>query len=192
MATTTATPQVDPQDSNIEEKLVKRKRTTTKKVSSSKKKSTPSNKKVVKSVTPNETVESSEVVEQAETVEQNANNENFGVEQEIVTTNPVLKAPKKKISAKQVAGNVLLALAAGTAAVTPIAVYYKNKKYEIVVESEVDNFTAYSITVKRGATISTLKNQLNDFAGHNLVGIYKDSYCTIPYSDSGCRLHRGR
>ena len=170
MTSTIASPQIDPQDSNFKKLQENEKQQANKRGENAQNKET--NKKdenLVKSVSPDNTVD---------------NNANLGTNQDVVTTNPILKPQKNKKSAKKIAGNVLLALAAGATAVTPVVVYYKNKKYEVVVESEVDNFTAYSITVKRGETISNLKKRLNEFVGHNLVGIYKDSYCTIPFSDS--------
>ena len=127
-------------------------------------------KNIVKSATPAEVPEDKQVF--------------LGGEQQVVTTSPNAKSPKKKLTAKKIAGATLMALAAGAVVITPAVVYYKNKEYEIVVESEVDNFTAYTLTVKRGATISMLKKQLNVFEGHNLVGIFKDPECTIPFSDS--------
>ncbi|MBQ3502384.1 MAG: hypothetical protein IJA72_01850, partial [Clostridia bacterium] len=73
------------------------------------------------------------------------------------------------------------------AVVVPIVVYNSVKKegnYYVQVESNAPNFERYGITLKQGSTIKSLKDKLNIFEGHELVNIYKDEACTIPYADS--------
>lgn len=87
---------------------------------------------------------------------------------------------------KKIAVVTTLAVAAATTAVVPIVIFSnkKDKVYEIVVQSEAQNFESYSVTLTRGATISHLIDKLNIFEGHILVGVYKDNECTIPYSNT--------
>ena len=90
---------------------------------------------------------------------------------------------RKKIKRRLTASAI--ALTAGAVFVAPAVIYFKrNDEYDITIESSAENFVAYKITLKKGSLISHLKQKLNVFNGHNLVGIYKDEACTIPFSDS--------
>ncbi len=95
--------------------------------------------------------------------------------------NSIKETQKRRI--KRALTAVTTVLAAGTVCIAPVVIWYKkNEEYEITIESQTENFHAYSITLKRGATISNVKENLNVMEGHNLVGIYKDEACTIPYA----------
>ncbi len=92
---------------------------------------------------------------------------------------------RKKNPGKVIAGTTVAVLAAAATVIAPTIIYHKrNEEYEISVFSEASTFNSYNVSVKRGATISTLKNKLNIFEGHELEGIYKDPECTELFSDS--------
>ena len=99
-----------------------------------------------------------------------------------VINNAVKKQKRKKV--KTVVATTTAILAAGAAVVTPIAVYRKkNEIYQVAVSSEVAGFESYTVKIQRGSTISKLKEKLNFFAGHELIGIYKNRQCTNQYKD---------
>ena len=99
--------------------------------------------------------------------------------------NETIKPKQSSNRKKTILTTTALILTAVATVVTPVVVYRKrNESYEISIHSEVLNFETYSITVKRGETISTLKQKLNVFEGHVLVGVYKDQECKIPYEDT--------
>lgn len=94
------------------------------------------------------------------------------------------KEDKKTNRKKRAIATTAIVMAAAATVVAPAIIYYKrNEEYEISIYSESNTFEAYSISLKRGATISTLKNKLNAFEGHTLVGIYKDAKCTKLFAD---------
>lgn len=102
-----------------------------------------------------------------------------------VYKNILRNADKKRKAKRIILTATSLAMVAGVAAAPAVALYYrKNEKYEIVISSEISNFKQYSIKLKRGSTIATLREKLDIFAGHVLEGIFKDEECTIPYKNS--------
>ena len=89
---------------------------------------------------------------------------------------------KKGGKGKAVAATTVAVLAAAATVISPQIIYHKrNEEYEISIHSEVESFESYSVTVKRGATIETLKNKLNAIEGLELEGIDKDQDCKEPF-----------
>ncbi len=86
---------------------------------------------------------------------------------------------------KRVATAAATIMSAGAIFIAPAVIYFKrNEEYEITISSQTENFQSYKIALKKGATISKLKDRLNVFEGHILEGIYKDPECKIPFSET--------
>ena len=91
----------------------------------------------------------------------------------------------KKRRIKKTNATTTAILAAGATVITPVIIYRKKEAvYDISVQSEVKDFQAYTISVKRGTSIATLKNKLYAIDGHVLEGVYKDEACTILYQET--------
>lgn len=91
----------------------------------------------------------------------------------------------KPLQKRKVLTATAIALTAGAAVITPSIVYLKNtSEYEVVVNPQLTDYMAYTIKLTSGSTIANLKEKLNAIDGHVLVGIYKDSNCTIEYLDT--------
>ena len=92
---------------------------------------------------------------------------------------------RKPLQKRKVLTATAIALTAGAAVITPTVVYLKNtSEYEVVVNPQLTDYMAYTVKLTRGSTIANLKEKLNAIDGHILVGIYKDSNCTIEYLDT--------
>ena len=119
----------------------------------------------------------------------NLKNSKQKIERINVISNPnevlmrAMKENKNKRRKVRLAASLAI-VAAGAITITPIIVYNKkNEYYEITIESQTESFQTQVLKLKRGSTISNLKDLLDVMPGYCLVGIYKDYECTIPYSE---------
>ncbi len=101
--------------------------------------------------------------------------------------NESVKKEQSKRRRRNAAVITTTAVLAGLMVAVPVgvAIYQNNHgSYQIVVDSPLENFSSYKLTVGKGAQIKNIKSQIKSIEGYDLLGIYKDAACTQQYKDS--------